>query len=82
MSIIEEAKEYQQNFTGINHRADRVIRKLVTEYEKANKELGQYKQVVEAAGNMIDMYDVSTGVEIARARIFLEEALNQLSEVK
>jgi len=77
MSIIEEAKEYQQNFTGINHRADRVIRKLVTEYEKA-----QYKQVVEAAGNMIDMYDVSTGVEIARARIFLEEALNQLSEVK
>jgi len=79
MSIIEEAKEYQQNFTGINHRADRVIRKLVTEYEKA------YKQVVEAAKDFKKTLciDVSIpAVPVIGKLAALVEALNQLSEVK
>ena len=108
MGVIEEAEKYLSLIPD-DIREDpnwliELLEGLLNEVKETNKELEQYKAVVDglydsfeenvklrarnnkleliadAAGNMVDMYDVSTGVEIAKSRILLEKALSNLRE--
>ena len=83
MSIIEKARKLINEADNARSQSawEGAAGELITLVDdELLKELEQYKAVVDAAGNMIDMYDVSTGVEVAKARILLEKALSNLKE--